>query len=71
MYMYGCTEAETSDPSEGLKPLIELAKLLLPRLDEKRIEMASASLAPWSAAESMAHCSAVHCDAAVAFFGVI
>ena len=32
--MYGRTEAESSGPSEGLRPLIELAKQLVPRSDD-------------------------------------
>ncbi len=32
--MYGRTEAESSGPREGLKPLSDLARLLLPRSDD-------------------------------------
>ena len=63
--MYGRTEAASNGPSEGLKPLSELARLLVPRPDDDAsaaweakgatngdaggAQQRQASLAPWSA----------------------
>ena len=56
--MYGRTEAESSGPSEGLEPLSDLAKLLVPRPGDALQEQITAGgdavkrheyLAPWAA----------------------
>ena len=61
--MYGRTEAESSGPREGLKPLGDLARQLVPRPDDVAIEekggaadggapQRQLSLAPWASARS-------------------